>query len=324
MKLSIIVPIYNVEKYLPKCVDSLLNQDIPQEEYEIILVDDGSQDNCGKIADEYAAKFSNIRVIHQENGGLSVARNTGIDAAKGEYIQFVDSDDYLEPNVLGGIVAKIESDGLDVLRFDYQNVNESHKVFQPYKDIKPFVDLRDEICDGLTFLIDRLGYACYAWQFVIRTGLLKDNALFFKPGIYFEDTEWTPRMLICADSVSSTTTIAYNYLLRAGSITRAVDIEKQKKVLEDKISLISSLKSTQNIVPDSQWFDGMISLTTISALELICSSFYEERKSYLAKINEFRIFPLSKHNQTMRRKRKISLANCSTRLFCLIYKLRTK
>ena len=98
MKLSIIVPVYNVADYLPKCLDSLLVQDLSQNEYEIIVVNDGSTDNSGKIAEEYSKTYSNIILINQENQGLSGARNTGIQNAKGEYVQFVDSDDYLEPN----------------------------------------------------------------------------------------------------------------------------------------------------------------------------------------------------------------------------------
>ena len=96
-KVSIIVPIYRVEKYLSQCVDSLLCQTL--EEIEIILVDDGSPDNCGRIADEYARQDSRVKVIHQENAGLSAARNTGIRAATGEYIGFVDSDDWAGPEM---------------------------------------------------------------------------------------------------------------------------------------------------------------------------------------------------------------------------------
>ena len=97
MKLSIIVPIYNVALYLRKCVDSLLAQDIT--DYEIILVDDGSPDECPQTCNEYAEKYDNIKVVHQENAGLSAARNSGIAVAQGDYILFVDSDDYLQPNV---------------------------------------------------------------------------------------------------------------------------------------------------------------------------------------------------------------------------------
>ena len=94
--LSIIVPVYNAEKWLRRCVDSLLNQDLPREDYEIILVDDGSTDGSLKICDEYLAAHPGlVRVIHQPNSGVSMARNTGIELAKGEYLSFVDSDDYI-------------------------------------------------------------------------------------------------------------------------------------------------------------------------------------------------------------------------------------
>ena len=96
MKLSIIVPVYNAEKYLHRCVDSLLAQDLNSEEYEIILVDDGSTDDSPKICDEYSEKYSQIKTIHKVNGGVSSARNVALDVTKGEYICFVDSDDWIK------------------------------------------------------------------------------------------------------------------------------------------------------------------------------------------------------------------------------------
>ena len=95
--ISIIVPVYNVEKYIHECVDSIINQ--TYKNIEIILVDDGSPDNCGKICDEYAKKDNRIKVIHKPNGGLSDARNHGIDVANGEWLMFIDSDDWIEPNM---------------------------------------------------------------------------------------------------------------------------------------------------------------------------------------------------------------------------------
>lgn len=125
IKLSIIVPVYNVAPYLRKCVDSLLAQDY--DNYEIILVDDGSTDDSWQIIQEYVSRFrgledERIRGIHHENGGLSAARNTGIEAARGTYICFVDSDDYWEPSVLGKLMTQVDRNNLDVLRFGYQNV----------------------------------------------------------------------------------------------------------------------------------------------------------------------------------------------------------
>ena len=198
---SIIVPVYKVEKYLPKCIDSLLNQDLAESDYEIILVDDGSPDRCGQICDEYADKYANIRVIHQHNGGLSAARNAGIKIARGKYIQFVDSDDYLEPNVLGMLLKRMETDQLDILRFNYQNVDEAGNVFNPDKYSRQFVNYSDEITDGVTFLRERLGTACYACQFILKLELIKQSAL-FTDGLNYEDVEWTPRTVLKAQSES--------------------------------------------------------------------------------------------------------------------------
>ena len=183
-KLSFIVPVYNVAPYLRKCVDSLINQDY--DSYEIILVDDGSTDNSGTICDEYASpSFINsltrsvvIKVIHQKNGGLSAARNTGIEAAKGEYIMFVDSDDYIEPNVLGSLMLQIEQQELDVLRFDFQNVNEQHEIYLPDK-YPHQIDTRVDYVLGEEYLNSRIGYGCYAWQFIIRREIVPE----FKEGI---------------------------------------------------------------------------------------------------------------------------------------------
>lgn len=314
LKLSIIVPVYKVEEYLPKCIDSLLNQDLSLEEYEIILVDDGSPDRCGAICEEYAAKFAQIKVVHRENGGLSAARNSGIEVAQGRYIQFVDSDDYLEPYVLGKLAQKMENDKLDVLRFNYQNVNERYEVFEPNKVSKPFVDYRDEVCDGLNFLTDRLGFGCYAWQFVIRHELL-DGCL-FKEGIYFEDTEWTPRLLLRAHRVTSTDLMVYNYLMREGSITQSVEEKKKRKVLDDMLLLIRSMQQQKECVEDKKWFEGMISHTVLSVFGYVCKNYYSERDRYIKDLKMTKVFPLSSYHSTKAANRKLRLANVSPGLLC--------
>ena len=238
MKLSIIVPVYNVEAFLNKCVDSLLAQDLSKEDYEVILVDDGSTDSSGALCDTLAAEHGNIRVIHQQNRGLSGARNAGIPGASGTYVLFVDSDDFLCPNVLGTLVGLMESKELDILRFNYQNVNMDGAVFEPNKYVKPFVDYSDVVCDGETFLNERLGYACYAWQFLVKASILRKEGNGFKEGIYFEDVEWTPRILLQARRVASTDTLVYNYLFRTGSIARNKDAEKKRKAIRDKMTIL--------------------------------------------------------------------------------------
>lgn len=321
--LSIVVPIYKVEPYLRKCVDSLLNQDLPKEDYEIILVDDGSPDGCGEICDEYAAKFHNIKVVHRENGGLSAARNSGIEIAQGKYIQFVDSDDYLEPNVLKTLIEKMEKDNLDILRFNYQNVNEKYEVFEPNKSGKPYVDYRDEICDGITFLNERLGTACYSVQFILKTDLVKSMPL-FKEGIYFEDVEWTPRVLIEAKRVTSVDTMVYNYLVRQGSITKSVNAKKKQKLLDDSLALIDAKIEQMQKVPDKRWFEGMIAHSVVSIINTVAKDYYPQKKKYLDILKGKKIYPLSTYHLTPSAVKKVKLINFSPSLACCLLHQRNK
>lgn len=295
IKLSFIVPVYNVAPYLRMCVSSLLSQDIPQDQYEIILVEDGSTDSSPEACDEYDRMFENIHAIHQPNGGLSAARNTGIAAAKGAYICFVDSDDYWQHNVLAGLMAQIERDYLDVLRFKYQNVKEDGEVFNPYKrDHRLENDYSDVPTDGVSFLNSRMNTQCYAVMFILRRDLL--TGCLFTPGIYFEDTDWTPRMLRNANRVASTDTIVYNYLVREGSISRAVDRAKQQKVLDDKIRLIATLQQQAVDLRKSgrynRWYADMISDTVVSVIGILSGEFYEDREKYLESLRQLQLYPI--------------------------------
>lgn len=311
MKLSIIVPIYNVAPYLRKCVDSLLAQDIS--DYEIILVDDGSPDECPQICDQYAEQYSNIKVIHQTNAGLSAARNSGIKVAQGDYIMFVDSDDYLQPNVLGALMEQVERDNLDILRFRYQNVRESGEAFAPYKDMTNYNDYSPIPTDGLTFLNERMSTQCYAWQFIVKAKIV--NQELFTAGIYFEDTDWTPRMLLRAKLVASTELLVYNYLWREGSITLSQhDIAKQRKQLNDKMGLLERLNKWGNQVTDRRWFDSMISGLVINVVGMIASTFFSERKEYIRQIKALGVLPMTTYHISPRAQRKVKLVNLSLRL----------
>lgn len=322
MILSIVVPVYNVAKYLPKCLDSLLNQDIGLDDYEIIVVNDGSTDASGEIAQDYAGRFSNIVLLNQENKGLSAARNSGIGSAKGKYIQFVDSDDYLQPNVLKSLVEKMEKDSLDILRFNYQNVNEKYEVFNPNKINKPFVDYRDEVCDGLTFLNERLGYACYAVQFIIKAELLMPHENRFREGMLFEDTEWTPRILTLAHRMTSVETIVYNYLQREGSITQSVDKTKKQKSIKDRLMLLDLLQSQMQNLQDRRWHNGMVAQTVVSLIGNISRDFYDDRKLYINDLKSKKVFPLSTYQASRTARKRIRMANISPALLCFLLHVR--
>ena len=322
MKLSIIVPVYNVEAFLKKCVDSILDQNLPQEDYEIILVDDGSTDDSGTLCDAIATTHGNIRVIHQQNRGLSGARNAGIPDAVGDYVMFVDSDDYLCPNVIGTLVGLMEDKDLDILRFNYQNVNEKGEVFEPNKYVKPFVDYSGVICDGETFLNERLGFACYAWQFMLKTSILQQEGNRFKEGIHFEDVEWTPRILLQARRVASTDTLVYNYLFRTGSIARNKDAEKKRKAIRDKMTILEGYATLRKQVRDDRWIRGMGSQIALSILDIVGHFFYGERKDYILALKQQVAFPLSTYHATKSANWKIRLANLSPYLVCLLYHLK--
>jgi len=359
MKLSIIVPIYNVAPYLRKCVDSLLQQDY--DNYEIILVDDGSTDGSGALADSLATSPSNhlatsplafshspkIRVIHQPNQGLSGARNTGIKAATGEYIEFLDSDDYLQPNMIGRLMAQIERDNLDILRFKYQHVRlvqspftndhspitSYYEPYNPYKtDPYAFDDYSEEPTDGLTFLNERMGTACYAAMFVLRRSLLINEdgteKNFFTPDIYFEDTDWLPRVLMQAKRVASTHLVYYCYLMREGSITHAVSREKQQKLLEDKMKLVKAMigykakwQGGETVRRrDDSWFDRMIAATVVSICGMLAGDFWSEKRKYLSNLSSMHIYPLCSARTNRFIKRKIAIINLNANIgVCLLH-----
>lgn len=322
MKLSIIIPIFNVEDYLRKCIDSVLEQDY--EDYEVILVDDGSPDRCPVICDSYAAEYDNIHVIHRENGGLSAARNSGIEMASGEYIMFVDSDDYIEPNVLGELLAQIEQEQLDVLRFDYQNVrivNGVYEVFQPYKNPHQ-VDKSKEIVDGETYLNTRVRYECYAWQWIIRKSIVYT----FTEGIHFEDVDWLPRMMLNAKRVNSTQKVVYNYFWREGSITLTQgNKDKIKKNVEDQMRIIEKYSAFIGDYPQCHWLRNMQSSMACGVLTTVAREFYLERKVYIQRLYESNVFPLVIADQGKTYTRRATLINLfGPIIFCTIMNLRKK
>ena len=262
----------------------------------------------------------------------------GLSLAGGEYIMFVDSDDYLEPNVLGALMAQVERDNLDVLRFNYQNVNEQGEIFHPFKSGKPYFDYTAGVMDGETFLNERLGYACYAWAFILRRDLIysaqpsniQHNTLdiaqrvLFTPGIYFEDTDWTPRMLLKAQRAASTDRIVYNYLWRQGSITLPNTPQKREKVLRDKISLLRGFQQQSKQVRNPIWYTWMTSFNTMTILNMLSVMPSLERKVYIQELKLLGVFPLYTKKEKGLKRLKIQIANVSPALYCALMRLRNK
>lgn len=213
---------YNVEKYIKKCILSCEEQDLSKEEYEIVAVNDGSPDNSLQIAQELASKYSNIRVISRPNGGLSAARNTGLDNIKGEYIFFVDSDDWIEKNCLGKIASILKSESPDVLCVCAANVigNEIHRRMK-------YIDFLSVTGPESMFYYTS---PCAPFQ-IVRKAFLEKNNIRFCEGIYHEDVEYTPRMRYLAERVLFLNDIIYYVYQNPNSITRTVNVKKVYDVI---------------------------------------------------------------------------------------------
>ena len=225
---SVVVPIYNSEKYIRKCLSSVLQQKF--ENFEIILVDDGSVDNSGNICDEYAKEYSNISVYHQKNAGPSAARNLGMKHAKGKYWLFVDSDDYLEEKDLFGNVSEIiQSSAPDVIIFGfkkYYEYNNSYKIENPAKEIRnpvPYSVIESEN----QFILSASGK-------FIKSDLFRKNNLQFIENRYSEDMDWCARLIIAANDFSVLEQNAYVYRQRSRSRSKVIG-EKNLKDIEKNI-----------------------------------------------------------------------------------------
>lgn len=215
-KVSVIVPVYNVEKYIAKCLDSLVNQTL--KDIEIIVVNDGSPDNSQKIIDKYQKKYPNmIKSFKKENGGLSDARNYGIKKATGEYLAFIDSDDYVELNSYEIMYNKAKEIDFDVVVCNLKQIYEdSNRIDYVSSRIKKDIFEKKDI---KKVLIDIYPSACNK----IYKKSLFDDCFGFKKGILFEDVEFTHRLLSKISSIGKVDDYLINYIQRKGTITKTSD-----------------------------------------------------------------------------------------------------
>ena len=220
MKLSIIIPVYNVEQYIGRCLQSCLSQPhVTPEEYELVIVNDGTKDNSMAIVEEMTRGCINVTIINQQNQGLSMARNAGLKAAQGEYVWFIDSDDWIEDNCLHGIIERLERTKVDVLQLQYKNVyNDDIPNDEHYSIIKGIGNSKKWMVENTYFT---------AVQFMIyRREFLLQNNLQFYPGIYHEDSEFKPKVVYLADTCASYDKVVYNYFKgNANSITAVLKLK---------------------------------------------------------------------------------------------------
>ncbi len=248
-KISIIVPVYNVEKYLCQCVDSIIKQNYDNK--EIILVDDGSTDGSTAICDSYAEKYDVIKVIHKENGGASDARNVGVLASTGEYILFVDSDDFIEPGALCGIANVVNENPVDLVFLEAQKYFKDGRTV-PFGDGVTIKSVRGkDSLSVLEFLSKCPKFAGSPCTKLIKRELFEKNDLTFRTGIVAEDIDWCLKVFLSAKSFDYCGEMHYNYRQkREGSVTNGVGIkhfDSLLSILEDWVEKAKMLTKTEKM-----------------------------------------------------------------------------
>ena len=240
MKLSIIIPVYRVEDTLDKCIESVVKQDFT--DFEAILIDDGSPDRCPQKCDEWARKDTRISVIHKQNGGLSDARNAGLEIAKGDYITFVDADDFISAQTYAPLMGKLsERPDIDILEYPiYVFYNSKRQYRMDFKKEKEYHDMEEYWYEGQAY---QHTYACNK---IFRSTLFKEVR--FPKGIIFEDVNTLPRLLERAKVVATTQQGMYYYCANPSGITATADGKGLQMLLQSHVDIISK---TQR---DDVWF----------------------------------------------------------------------
>lgn len=313
MKLSIIIPAYNIDGYIEKCVNSCLQQDMDSADYEIIIVNDGSTDRSRQVAEDLASQHGSVRVINKENGGLSTARNAGLDAAKGDYVWMIDGDDYIEANCLNRLVSRAYQDVLYVLCFNSKHVYSDGRQCNQYticKNIGHIYSGPDYICN-----IDISYSACLA---LYRRDYLNSNNLRFIPGNLHEDLEFTPRALCLARRIAYIDEYPYYYVQHQGSIMNS---KRNARRCRDYLTIADSLHAftTEHFDKGSATYNAMMKHAYYSLTESL--NYYTSSAMPISAFKQSRCYPMDTSITTARARTKARIANFSIRLYIILSRL---
>ncbi len=237
VRLSIIVPAYNVEKYLEQCIESCEHQDVPQDEFEVIIINDGSKDNTLEVAHSLAEKYSNIIVVDQENQGQAVARNKGLDMARGKYVMFVDSDDYLIEHKIGKLLDKQEKLGIEALMFGIiEELHDGDTKIYPNRSME-----YEQIYSGEEIALNYniFGSMCAG---LFKTSLFIDKNLRFEKGFAHEDSDLCFRLYPCIKSIFYVEDCCYFYRYNDVSTDRNNNRKNVKRSIESDAIIASRVK----------------------------------------------------------------------------------
>ena len=318
-KLSIIIPVYNTQDYVDKCIMSCLNQDLESNKFEIIIINDGSTDNSGKIIQKYTEKHSNIKSITKQNGGVSSARNVGIEAAKGEYILFVDSDDTIAENSLNKIISKLDRQRNELLILNSIIYKSGIKIKEEYK-FPP--ELSEKTLSGIELFKSEYhrGSVCGV---AFKRKFILDYKLNFSIELKnVEDSLFMSMVFLYAKSISHLNLDFYKVAVREGSASRIWHYDKIKDMLK-------SLGEVNDFIEKNSLTDDQLAILNIKAYGIISNSMfqffsinnlnrYSELKSIIKKS---RLYPINTYGARHYRF-KIYLLNLSFDLFCFPFLLR--
>ena len=275
-KISVIVPVYNVENYLAKCLDSLMNQTL--EQIEIIVVNDGSTDDSDKIIQKYAQGFPDkIKAFNKENGGLSDARNFGIDRATGDYFGFVDSDDYVTETMFEEMLNLALKHEAEMVICNIQKVNEHGNVTQKLTQI-PNMPEKIDLESNFSVFSDLSYFACNK---LFKKELFAEKR--FKKGVHFEDIQLIPQLLLECKTLAQTQKFHYQYLERTDSIS--------KTHTEKGLDILKAVEDVEVFFKKSQYSNKLKELKDFQILEGVYSFL-----AYLAFVKDEKVFYKMSHN----------------------------
>lgn len=302
MTFSLIVPVYNVEKYLAKCLDSILCQSF--QDFEIIVVNDGSPDNSQAIIDEYAKNHPDrIKAFTKENGGLSDARNFGIGKAQGDYLLFIDSDDYISKDLLCELNKVVAGSNIDLVRFSAQIVFENAEPGEIIAAPVMNVVSGEEAIDAL---IENKQYFEPACFYAYRRSFWNENNFAFAKGKYHEDFGLIPEVIMKSKNFSSIKHIGYYYVQTSSSITRGNNQDKVTKRANDLFDLTVRLCSVvYECNFKKQVSDKILSYLANAPINTINNLSGEAKAEYLSKIKEAKLFDLLLEDTFKRKLKKL-------------------
>lgn len=238
MKLSIVIPLYNKEKYIERCLKSLLNQDLPESDYEIVVVDDGSKDKGGELVEKMAETHRGIQFFRQKNAGPSAARNKGLAAADGDYIYFLDADDFLAPNVLKELLETAEDYRLEILEFNTKEIKEGTLPESIPHDRNPVSVI---VKDGITYMAD-YGFRNEAWRYLVHKDLLAGTGIKFIEGTLYEDVIFTASLFLQAKRMAKVNLDIHRYVTVENSIVTSKDAAHNLRFIHGMVYAIEKMQ----------------------------------------------------------------------------------